>query len=156
MSNLEIERKFLVKKDLWEKVAKPEGTKIIQGYLFSDEDKTIRVRIHGYIAFLTIKGKTIGFSRPEFEYEIPIDEAMLILNEMTGNKIEKSRFEILHQEKLWEVDVFEGRNKGLILAEIELQSENEIFHFPGWIGDEVTSDKRYYNAYLSKNPYETW
>lgn len=156
MANIEIERKYLVKKELWEKLEKPEGVKITQGYLLTDKEKTIRVRIYGSQAILTIKGKTMGISRPEFEYEIPFDEAQAILNEMAGNCIEKTRFKISFHEKLWEVDVFDGNNAGLILAEIELVNENEIFDLPNWIGDEVTSDERYYNAYLSISPFKNW
>ncbi|HSZ25383.1 MAG TPA: CYTH domain-containing protein [Cytophagaceae bacterium] len=152
----EIERKFLVKKEIWLKAAKPIPDFYRQGYLYSDVSKTIRIRVTNTTAFLTIKGRTIGFSRPEFEYEIPQKEGVEILNIMTENNLEKYRYNIYFEGKLWEVDEFKGENEGLLLAEIELTSADETFTLPDWIGEEVTQDNRYYNAYLSRHPFLKW
>lgn len=153
---LEIERKFLVKKEIWQKAAKPSPDFYRQGYLYSDELKTIRVRITNTNAWLTIKGKTTGASRAEFEYEIPSPDAREILDNMTACSIEKYRYKLNVDGKLWEVDEFKGENEGLIVAEIELQSESESFILPDWAGEEVTHDSRYYNAALSKLPFSKW
>ncbi|HVD97817.1 MAG TPA: CYTH domain-containing protein [Cytophagaceae bacterium] len=153
---IETERKFLVKKDLWQKTDKPIPDFYRQGYLYSDASKTIRIRIANKEAWITIKGKTTGASRPEYEYNIPADEAQEMLTNMTENCIEKYRYKIMVQGKLWEVDDFKGDNEGLLLAEIELENENESFALPEWIGEEVTEDPRYFNASLSKLPYSKW
>jgi adenylate cyclase len=153
---LEIERKFLVKKEIWQKTEKPTPDFYRQGYLYSDEFKTIRIRMANETAWLTIKGKTTGASRAEFEYEIPLQEAKEMLDSMTESSIEKYRYKIEAAGKLWEVDEFKGANEGLMVAEIELDSESEIFLLPDWAGEEVTEDSRYYNAALSKVPYSKW
>jgi CYTH domain-containing protein len=153
---LEIERKFLVKWQEWQNIEKPPGVFYKQGYIVNEKDKNIRIRIAGNKAFLTIKGKTSGFSKPEFEYEIPVSEAEQLLSLFTENSIEKIRYKISFDGKIWEVDVFTGENEGLVVAEIELQSETEIFLLPEWAGDEVTEDTRYYNANLINYPYKKW
>jgi adenylate cyclase len=153
---IEIERKFLIDQTKWAAVPKGEGIAMKQGYLVIQHDRTIRIRIADQKAFLTIKGKTSQISRPEFEYEIPVGEANQMLELMAGNIIEKKRFKIKHDQHIWEVDVFEGDNDGLFVAEIELSSENEAFTIPNWVTTEVSDDKRYYNAHLTTNPYKNW
>ncbi len=153
---IEIERKFLVKKELWQNTEKPVPDFYRQGYLYSDVSKTIRVRIANTKAWITIKGKTSGASRPEFEYEIPQKDAQEMLDLMTENSVEKYRYKIEVGGKLWEVDEFKGDNEGLLVAEIELSSESESFELPEWAGEDVTDDARYYNASLSKVPFSKW
>lgn len=151
---IEIERKYLVKGEEWRGLAVP--VQYAQGYLLADEGRTVRVRIAGDSGFLTIKGKSEGMSRMEFEYPIPLDDAreLLLLSKMPI--IEKRRSKIEWEGKIWEVDEFEGKNIGLILAEIELKSEEEPFMIPPWIGEEVTGELRYFNSYLAQNPYMEW
>jgi len=151
---IEIERKYLVKSGEWRESAIP--VQYAQGYLVADEVRTVRVRIAGNSGFLTIKGKSEGMSRKEFEYEIPLPDARELLLLSKIPIVEKKRHRIEWKGKTWEVDVFEGRNEGLILAEIELKSEDERFSVPPWIGEEVTGDLRYFNSYLSQNPYQEW
>ena len=152
----EIERKFLVDDDKWNKLEKPVGKQLSQGYLTSGASTTIRVRTAGDKGFLTIKGKTVGISRPEYEYEIPRAEANELLDNFAITNLSKIRYEIEYAGKLWEVDVFKGDNEGLIVAEIELESEDELFEKPGWITEEVTDDKRYYNSRLAETPFKNW
>lgn len=154
---LEIERKFLVKSDDFKEQAFAKN-KIAQGYLSSIPERTVRVRIKGEKAFLTIKGigHQGGMSRFEWENQIPLDEAAELLKLCEKGKIEKTRYEIKFGNHIYEVDEFYGENEGLIMAEIELQSETESFEKPEWLGEEVTNDKRYYNAYLSQNPFKNW
>lgn len=152
----EIERKFLVDRDKWRAVEKPEGTLYRQGYLTSGNHPAIRVRVADKKAYITLKGRNEGISRKEFEYEIPVAEAVEILDNFALSEVEKVRYRIYHQDKLWEVDEFRGANTGLILAEIELQHEKEMFTFPDWITEEVSNDTRYYNSNLSVNPYNSW
>jgi adenylate cyclase len=156
MKNLEIERKFLVDKEKWELVRKPKGQSVKQIYLLNDSDKTIRIRIKGEKGFLTLKGETKGFSRSEFEYEIPLADAQSIFAQFAGSLVEKIRYEIVYQGKLWEVDEFVKENQGLLLAEIELTNEQESFEIPEWILEEVSSDPRYYNSFLSMHPFQSW
>lgn len=152
---IEIERKFLLKPGVdWK--PETEGTTIKQGYLSIDPERVIRVRIAGSHAFLTIKGKVSGISRTEMEYEIPIPDAEVLLKLCLNSVVEKTRYKIDAGDLVWEVDVFEGDNKGLIMAEIELQNENQEFEKPAWIGEEVSFDKRYFNSYLSQTPYSKW
>jgi adenylate cyclase len=151
---IEVERKYLVKSEEWRKQGTP--TRIIQGYLLADIEKTVRIRMAGALGFLTIKGISQGFSRKEYEYTIPADEAIEILKLCSFPLIEKFRTKILYEGKTWEVDEFEGENKGLIIAEIELISEDETYLFPPWIGPEVTGDIRYYNFHLAINPFRNW
>ncbi len=153
---IEIERKFLVNHELWNNLTKPVGNHYRQGYLVAEPDKTIRVRLTDMFGFITIKGKTNGFSRAEYEYEIPPNEAEELLNQFAVSELSKIRYQIEFEGKVWEIDEFLGENKGLLMAEIELNSEDETFIKPSWIEAEVTSDPRYYNSYLSKTPFSKW
>lgn len=153
---LEIERKFLVKKGIWNNLSSEKGEFYKQGYISTEPSKTIRVRLTESNAFLTIKGSSQGFSRMEFEYVIPQEDAKQLLENFCSNIISKTRYKIVYHNHLWEVDVFLEDNEGLIVAEIELTSENEHFELPPWVGDEVTIDERYYNSYLSQNPFKNW
>lgn len=150
----EIERKFLVDMSKWQNQGTPVS--MVQGYLLSDEKATVRVRIAGSEAFLTIKSRTRGISRDEFEYTIPLADAESMLKLAKDHPVEKTRWKVSFCGHVWEVDIFSGENKGLVMAEVELKSENEEVIFPDWIGQEVSSDFRYFNSYLSKNPYSTW
>ena len=147
---MEIERKFLVDKVLWALQAKPAGQKIIQAYLVNTPEKTIRVRTKGAKGFLTIKGPTIGISRAEYEYEIPIHEAEELIQQFAVQSIEKVRYEITVGKHLWEVDEFYGKHAGLMLAEIELSAEDEAFERPEWVTLEVSHDAAYFNSNLIK------
>jgi len=151
---LEIERKFLLKSDDWRKLGHP--VPYAQGYLVADQDRTVRIRVAGNVGFITIKGKSHGFSRKEYEYTVPQHEAIELLDLCALPVIRKYRTKVQYHGKTWEIDEFEGANKGLVMAEIELNSENESFAIPDWIGVEVTGDIRYYNASLAKNPYQNW
>ena len=151
----EIERKFLVTGDAWR--AEASGTRFRQGFLSTDPDRTGRVRSAGARGTLTIKGRTVGARRPEYEYEIPLADAEQMLDTLCKRPlIEKVRFELRAGAHLWEIDVFEGDNAGLVVAEIELESEDESFERPDWIGEEVTDDPRYFNANLVESPFRTW
>lgn len=154
---LEIERKFLPTSDAFLKQFK-SSNRIVQGYLSSVPERTVRVRIKGAKGFLTIKGKSneSGLSRMEWEKEIDVKEAEALLQICENGVIDKTRYEVPFGKHIIEVDVFEGDNKGLILAEIELSSEKETFEKPDWLGKEVTGDVRYYNAYLSQDPFKNW
>ena len=153
---MEIERKFLVKQNLWNKVKK-EGTIYRQGYLLRDKNKTIRIRvIEGDKGYVTIKGKTQNVSRLEYEYPLPEKDATEILKNFCDAIVSKRRYKIKVNDKLWEVDEFMDDNEGLIIAELELQDEKEAFTIPGWIDREVSEDSRYYNSELSVNPYKNW
>jgi adenylate cyclase len=152
----EIERKFLIDQQKWDSLTKPEGKLFRQGYLLTDKDKTIRVRATETKGFLTIKGQTIGATRMEYEYEIPVGEAIELLDNFSLSELSKTRYEIPFSGKLWEVDVFLGDNKGLIVAEIELESENETFDLPDWVTTEVTEEEKYYNSNLTVKPFKDW
>ena len=151
---VEIERKFLVRNDDWRGLGIPVC--YAQGYLVADGLRTVRVRIAGNEGFLTVKGASSGMSRLEFEYGIPVDEAIMLLRLSSTPIVEKFRTKILYEGKIWEMDEFKGENKGLIMAEIELTSENESFAVPPWIGDEITGDLRYYNSRLAVHPFSSW
>ena len=151
---MEFERKFLVSNDSWQAEA-GEGLFCRQGYLVSDPEKTVRIRIMGQEAFLTIKGATQGIGRPEFEYKIPADDAEELLKRC-GSLIEKTRYIIPHAGMVWELDVFAGKNEGLVLAEIELPEAAREFELPPWAGREVSDDNRYYNACLAQHPFSEW
>jgi adenylate cyclase len=151
----EIERKFLVVNDAWKETA--SATRFRQGFLSTAPERTVRIRIAGDRGLLTIKGITIGARRAEYEYEIPLDDAQSMLDDLCERPlIEKVRHTLEVGGHTWEIDVFEGENDGLVVAEIELQAEDEPFERPGWIGAEVTDDPRYFNANLVKAPFQNW
>lgn len=152
----EIERKFIVNKKEWEKISKPRGKHLQQGYLLTDPEKTIRIRITDDKAYLTIKGITKGATRKEFEYEIPKSDANELLMNFSVSGLTKTRYKMRYKGKTWEVDEFLGDNTGLIMAEIELKRENEEIEIPEWIDKEVTAEEKYYNSNLSVNPYKNW
>ena len=149
----EIERKFLVEGAGWRQ---SNSVRLSQGYLNRDKHRTVRVRIAGAKAFLTIKGVPQGITRAEFEYEIPFADAEQMLKLSDGPVIEKNRHVIVHEGFEWEVDEFLGDNAGLVIAEIELTSEDQPFSRPIWLGREVTQDGRYYNSSLASHPYKQW
>lgn len=149
----EIERKFLVLGSEWH-TGNP--LRISQGYLSRDKDRTVRVRIAGTQAYLTVKGITTGATRPEFEYEIPLSDAEALLCMCDGPLVEKLRHRVQHGGHAWEIDEFLGENIGLVVAEIELRSEAESFARPPWLAGEVTHDARYFNSNLSTNPFARW
>ena len=149
----EIERKFLVCGTGWQ-VESP--IVVCQGYLNRDRQRTVRVRIAGEDAVITIKGITTGATRPEFEYTIPVADARQIICLCEGPLIEKKRHVVKYSGMTWEVDEFLGDNHGLFVAEVELNSEDQDFERPPWVGDEVTSDRRYYNSNLSHVPFNQW
>ena len=153
---IEIERKFLVKKDKWKELEKPSGELYRQGYLLTDPNKTIRVRQTSAKGFLTIKGLSVGATRPEYEYEIPFEEAKELLDQFAIAELSKIRFKIIIDQHIWEVDEFFGNNKGLIVAEIELSNEEEKFNIPDWIDREVTHEEKYFNSSLVIHPYQNW
>lgn len=151
----EIERKFLIKGEAWRALA--EGTMYRQGYLNSAKERTVRVRTVGDKAFLTIKGITVGATRAEYEYEIPFADCNALLDDLAEKPlIEKKRYKIRQGEFTWEIDEFFGDNQGLIVAEIELTSEDQQFGKPDWTGEEVTGDPRYFNSNLIKHPFTRW
>lgn len=151
----EIERKFLVNSYEWRDGNKPVPT--CQGYLISANDCTVRVRVMGEQAFLTVKGKSEGLTRLEYEYEIPVADAKEILVHLCMQPyIEKNRYKISYAGMTWEIDEFLKDNEGLIVAEVELESEEQEVELPPWIGEEVSHDPRYSNANLGKNPYSQW
>lgn len=153
---LEIERKFLVKNDEW-RDAVESSQHIMQGYLAANANATVRVRVKGDKAFLTIKGATEGITRSEYEYPIPVEDAGQMLRELSASPmIDKVRHLVRCGAHVWELDVFSGANQGLIMAEVELATEDETFELPGWAGDEVTADPRYYNVNLARNPFSHW
>lgn len=153
----EIERKFLVTSEAFKNVAF-KRTRIVQGFLNTHPERTVRVRIQGQDGFITIKGKSnqSGLSRYEWEKQISLAEAEELLHLCEPGIIEKTRFEVESGDHIYEVDDFMGENKGLIVAEIELGSETEPFSKPEWLGKEVTGDVKYYNSNLSKNPFKKW
>lgn len=152
---LEIERKYLIHPDKLGLL--PTGAFIRQSYLTIESAYSVRVRIRQGHAFLTVKENSDHLSRIEFEYSIPSSDANYMLKHFcTYSLIEKTRYEIMYSNNTWEVDIFEGLNKGLMIAEIELNSENEAFERPPWLADEVTGDSRYYSTYLVKTPYKDW
>ena len=154
---IEIERKFLVLNNDF-KAESFTNHEIIQGYLSANPERTVRVRIKDNDGFLTIKGSgnESGMSRYEWEKNIDYNEAKELINLCEKGVISKTRFEVKSGKHTFEVDEFYGENQGLIIAEIELESEDEVFEKPIWLGQEVTNDERYYNAYLSQNPFATW
>lgn len=151
----EIERKFLVIGDDWRQLAK--GTHYCQGYLNSAKERTVRIRTIDDKAYLTVKGPTVGVTRQEYEYEIPHADCVQMLEHLAEKPIiEKARYKIPFAGLTWEIDEFFGVNAGLIVAEVELASESQAFEKPAWVGEEISSDPRYFNSNLVKNPYTTW
>jgi adenylate cyclase len=151
----EIERKFLVRDDRWRMRAM--GTPYRQGFLSTEPERTVRVRVAGDRGWLTVKGVTVGARRAEYEYEIPLEDAARMLETLCLRPlIEKVRYTLRTGRHTWEIDVFEGDNAGLVVAEVELDSEDEEFERPAWLGEEVTDDPRYFNASLVAHPYKDW
>jgi adenylate cyclase len=152
----EIERKFLLLTDAWRDEVR-DSVQLVQGYLARNEQSAIRVRIKGSLAELNIKQTLNGIDRLEYEYEIPLEDAREILEKVALRPlIEKTRHHVVHSDHLWEIDEFDGENRGLIMAEIELADADEPFDRPAWLGEEVSLDPRYYNSNLSKLPYGKW
>jgi adenylate cyclase len=152
----EIERKFLVKNDSW-RAAAGDGVELRQAFVFSRESRcVVRIRTAMTTAFITMKGQRENISRAEYEYEIPLVDAEEMLLLCDSHAVEKVRYPVIHAGYMWVVDVFSGNNTGLVLAEIELSSEDEIFDFPAWVGEEVSSDDRYCNSRLALHPYREW
>ena len=152
----EIERKFLVRDDSWRDHVE-KHTRIVQGYLANTERGSIRVRLSGDEASMNIKGMTLGVSRTEFDYSIPVTDAQTMLDTLCLRPlIDKTRYIVQHDGHTWEIDEFTGENMGLIVAEIELENVNENFSRPDWLGEEVSDDPRYYNVCLIKHPYSEW
>ncbi|KVV15184.1 CYTH domain-containing protein [Flavobacterium sp. TMP13] len=154
---IEIERKFRVLNSDF-KTESFTQNRIAQGYLCSDISRTVRVRTKGDKGFITVKGigSSSGLSRFEWEKEIPLEEAQQLLQLCEKGTIDKTRFEVKKGNHIFEIDEFYGENQGLIVAEVELSSEDELFEKPEWLGEEVTNDPKFYNAYLSKNPFLEW
>jgi len=153
---VEIERKFLIRDNSWREQA-DSGTEYQQAYLVGSKTASVRVRIEGDRAFLNIKSATLGITRQEFEYPIPMDEARAMLKNLCEQPvIDKTRYHLQHEGHTWEIDEFKGDNAGLLVAEIELAHEDEAFVRPDWLGEEVSADPRYYNVCLVKNPYKHW
>ncbi|WP_414548939.1 CYTH domain-containing protein [Anabaena sp. CCY 0017] len=151
----EIERKYLLKDDSWRKLA--QGSVYCQGYIATKDKTTVRVRIVGNQGYLTIKGPSVECSRLEFEYPIPVEDAQEMLNTLCQKPfIEKVRYKVEWDGLIWEIDEFDGLNKGLILAEVELSDINQQISLPPWIGEEVSHDPRYFNSYLVTNPFSQW
>lgn len=154
---IEIERKFLVKSNNYRKEATSEE-RIVQGFLNTHPERTVRVRIKGDFGFLTVKGKSnqSGTTRFEWEQQIALQDAESLLEICEEGIIDKLRFTVSSGKHIFEIDEFHGENEGLFLAEVELQKEDELFERPDWLGKEVTGDVRYYNSQLCKQPYKTW
>lgn len=151
----EIERKFLVMSEGWRELA--TTTTFRQGYLSTVKERTVRVRTAGEVGTLTVKGLTVGATRTEFDYEIPVEDAHVMLDELCERPIiEKARHVVEVDGIRWEIDEFFGANQGLIVAEVELQREDQVFAKPAWLGEEVTDDPRYFNANLIAHPFNTW
>lgn len=151
----EIERKFLVKADLLPPLT--HGQSLKQGYICTDPERVVRVRVAEGAAFITVKGKTVGATRLEFEYAIAVDDAEQMLRHLAvGPIIEKVRHRIAHQDHIWDLDIFSGDNEGLIVAEVELSEEGERVALPAWVDREVTGEDRYYNSNLRDYPFKQW
>src|SRR5215469_6372690 len=151
----EIERKFLVKNDNWRGQA--QGKRYRQGYLSTVKERTVRVRTAGDKGYITVKGITVGASRSEYEYEIPLNDANEMLDRLCERPlIEKTRYRIPQGNVVWEIDEFEGDNVGLTVAEVELKDEHQTVIYPDWLGTEVTGDPKYFNANLVAKPYTKW
>ncbi|MCD6068063.1 MAG: hypothetical protein K0S33_2889 [Bacteroidetes bacterium] len=152
----EIEHKYSVKPEIWKTVHPDKSVEVKQAYLHSDPDKTIRIRTMDSKGYITIKGKTVGASRPEYEYEIPHADALELIAGFATQVIEKRRHYVDYNGNTWEVDEFFGSNRGLMIAEIELSHEGQVYDLPEWIDKNITEDKRYSNSNLALRPYTTW
>ncbi len=151
----EIERKYLLRGDGWK--AGAEGKRYRQGYLSAAVERNVRIRIAGDRAFLTVKGRTRGITRLEFEYDVPLTDAERMLDELCLQPlIEKTRYLVVYAGLTWEIDEFAGANAGLVVAEVELDDEAQAIELPPWVGREVTDDPRYLNANLIERPFNTW
>lgn len=153
---LEIERKFLIVSDGWRSQVEGLPKRLSQGYLCSDARKSVRVRIAGERATVTVKGAREGITRLELQYDIPVRDAELMLALCERPLIDKTRYIVRHDGMKWEVDIFHAENEGLMVAEIELEREDQPVNLPDWVGQEVSHEARYYNSCLVKNPYSTW
>jgi adenylate cyclase len=152
---VEIERKFLVFGNEWRRLGRP--VLLRQGYLSADPERTVRVRIEGTAAMLTVKSRSNGATRGEWEYPIPLEDAQMMLDHLCNKPlIEKYRSPITYHGMIWEIDEFLSDNAGLLVAEIELTAEDQVFAKPDWVGEEVTHDARYFNSNLVRHPYSTW
>lgn len=152
----EIERKYLLLNNDWQKNVETD-LHIVQGYLANNSNCSTRVRIQNDKANINIKSATLGITRTEFEYAIPIEDAQLMLDNLSIKPIiEKTRYTVHYADHVWEIDVFSGDNEGLVVAEIELSSPDEVFEKPPWLGEEVSNDARYYNVCLVKHPFKNW
>lgn len=153
---VEIERKYLLRNDDWE-LSADQGTRYVQGYLVGVGAASVRVRIEGEKAFINIKSATLGIYRQEYEYPIPVEEAREILDSLCEQPlVVKIRYIVVYRDLKWEIDVFEADNAGLVVAEVELTSENQKIELPPWCGQEVSEDPRYYNVNLGKQPFSIW
>ena len=151
----EIERKFLIDISGVESIG--SGSRIKQGYISTTDNTAVRIRVSGAAAYLTLKGENQGATRPEFEYEIPVEDANEIIKELcSGPVIDKTRYLVEYGSHTWEIDVFHGDNDGLIVAEVELESETEEVDLPKWVINEVTGEVKYYNTSLLDNPFNKW
>ncbi len=150
----EIERKYRIGNADWRGGA--AGVRMAQGYLSLDPDRTVRVRVADGAAWITIKGRTVGITRAEFEFEIPPEQAQALLELCLPTIIDKTRYRIYHHGYIWEVDVFHGENDGLIMAEVELSNESDTPEIPPWELTEVSADPRYFNSYLARHPFQSW
>jgi len=155
-AGMEIERKYLPKGDGWRKAADGPGILIRQGYLASGAGVTVRIRVMGEKAFITVKGPTTGVSRAEYEYPIPMADAREMLDTLCATMIEKTRHVVRHAGLDFEIDEYYGENAGLVLVEVELEREDQKIELPEWVGEEVTGDLRYYNSNLARFPFGRW
>lgn len=153
---LEIERKFLLRSEAWREAVREPGRRLTQGYLCSDALKSVRVRVVGEDATITVKGSRQGITRLELQYSIPVPDALRMLELCAPPLIDKTRHIAWHDGMKWEVDVFHGENEGLVMAEVELESEDQPVNLPEWAGEEVSLDARYYNSCLARQPFSTW
>ena len=153
---LEIERKFLLVGESWRDQVVGEPKRLSQGYLCADSEKSVRVRIVGDFATLTVKGSRHGISRLEMQYTIPVADAERMLALCARSLIDKTRHIVMHDGMKWEVDIFHGENEGLRVAEVELETEDQTISLPEWAGQEVSEDPRYYNSQLAREPYSLW
>lgn len=153
---LEIERKYLVKNDSWRDLVESQAH-IMQGYLANNDNAVVRVRVKGDAAYITVKGAAEGISRSEYEYRIPVEDGTAMLRDLAVLPvIDKVRHNVRSGGHLWELDIFAGENQGLVMAEVELQADDEVFEMPEWAGEEVSEDPRYYNVNLALHPYKSW